>query len=416
MLLAVQSFVLLRFGMRHFDSGRLPAGLDAELLEDDPPALGDAEVIDLSDGNASRSDLPRPRWDMDVLAQSLQRPYSASALGPEDAREALCNWFAQTGRPSDAAHIALTASTSEAFSYLFKYCARPGDSVATAVPGYPLVQHLAELEGLQTLTYSSTFDGSAWHLDLHSVQDVLRQGAKILVVTTPNNPTGACLSHADACALAQMCNAAKALCIFDEVFAPYHHATGANGVLPWAFLAPFERAVSLGGMSKAALLPQLKLSWIDVHGTPSFRAEALAALTWIADAYLSVSGPAAAAVAPLVGSFAALHANARARLRDNAARLHGLLPSLGIGHSLPVQAGWYAPVQLSAAVVAAANGTQVCTYLAERAQVALQPGFLFDMPPSCHAVAGLLSNWPRLEAGWRRVALAAGCAATQASL
>ena len=52
----------------------------------------------------------------------------------------------------------LTASTSEAYSLLFKLLCDPGDDVLVPRPSYPLFDHLAQLECAQVRQYSLRYD------------------------------------------------------------------------------------------------------------------------------------------------------------------------------------------------------------------------------------------------------------------
>ena len=74
---------------------------------------------------------------------------------------------------------------------------------------------------------------------------------------------------------------------------------------------------SLGGLSKSAGLPQLKLGWIGFGGPSAKVDEALAAYEMIADTYLSVSTPVQAAAADLIEQGAAIRAQILARVRRN---------------------------------------------------------------------------------------------------
>ena len=53
----------------------------------------------------------------------------------------------------DAAHLVLSASTSEAYGWLFKLLCDPGDNVLVPAPGYPLFEYLARLEGVHARPY-----------------------------------------------------------------------------------------------------------------------------------------------------------------------------------------------------------------------------------------------------------------------
>ena len=65
--------------------------------------------------------------------------------------------------------LVLTASTSEAYGYLFKLLCDPGDEVLVPVPSYPLFTYLGALESVNTVPYQLDYDGS-WYLDFGSLR------------------------------------------------------------------------------------------------------------------------------------------------------------------------------------------------------------------------------------------------------
>src|SRR5688500_1597116 len=81
--------------------------------------------------------------------------------------------------------VILTASTSEAYSFLFTLLTDPGDTILTATPSYPLLEHLASLEQISLHPFPLEFH-RRW--ELHDVPAAT--GAKAIVVVNPNNPTG----------------------------------------------------------------------------------------------------------------------------------------------------------------------------------------------------------------------------------
>ena len=64
--------------------------------------------------------------------------------------------------------ILLTASTSEAYAYLFKLLTNPGDEILVPRPSYPLFQFLADMESVKVRQYSLYYHGG-WSIDLHGL-------------------------------------------------------------------------------------------------------------------------------------------------------------------------------------------------------------------------------------------------------
>jgi len=166
--------------------------------------------------------------------------------------------------------------------------------------------------------------------------------------------------------------------IGDEVFADYIHDAEAAGRYTSVIACWRALAFGLGGLSKAAGLPQLKLGWIVVAGPRALCEQALARLDLIADTYLSVSTPVQAALPALLEIGAEIRAAIAARVRENLRVLLGA----GLDVIAP-PAGWYALLR----VAPGQNGEDseddehwAAALLAED-QVQVYPGYFFDIPP-----------------------------------
>lgn len=389
--------------MRPFHSQRLPQALDAELLaEPHHPS----HVVDLTQSNPTLCHWPQ-RVRLPDLSGEMFHRYEPQPLGPLRGREAVADLCSQWGRPTHLEQVMLTSSSSEAFGFIFKMACNPGETVASGVPGYPLVPHIAELEGLRVATFAlEQGDDGLWRLNLDDVARILQRGATTLVFVSPGNPTGAYLDVDTTMALAQLCNRHEALAIFDEVFAPYHLS------LPHARLtdvSAFERAICVGGLSKAALLPQAKVSWLTVHGTQAFRAAAMAGLEWVGDAFLSL-GPQAQALPELLHAMPPVQAAVMARVWANVQHLqHMMRPSSApvLATLDPYTAGWYAVLRPSARTPgvrqAQRAGEHIADLLLREAAVQLHPGYLFDLPGRHTLVASLIVPEQAHAAGWQRV-------------
>ena len=116
----------------------------------------------------------------------------------------------------DPARVLLTASTSEAYAFLFKLLCDAGDEILVPQPSYPLLEHLAQLEGVRLIPYSLAYDGE-WYLDVPSVHRAIGPRSRAIVVVHPNNPTGSYMKQGELAALA----ATGLPLVSDEVFADY---------------------------------------------------------------------------------------------------------------------------------------------------------------------------------------------------
>lgn len=345
---------------------------------------------------------PRPRWDLtgsnptaagiayppqllNVLerAQSGALSYRPEAFGDSGARQALS--ALTLAEPRD---ILLTASTSEAYAFLFKLLADPGDAVLVPAPSYPLFEHLAELEGLRALPYRLAYDG-AWHVDLDSVRRAIDSSVRAIVIVSPNNPTGHYVSASDRRALAEL----GLPLISDEVFAPFP----LQGSAP----PPTQAEVltfTLDGLSKRAALPQLKLAWTVIDGPEAARERARERLELIADTYLSVGAQVQRSLEGLLELCPAVTQSVLARCRENSATLEQLCVASPVT-ALRAEAGWSRVLRLPRL----ASEERIVLDLIEQHDVLVQPGWFYDFESEPYLVVSLLSEPSAFQEGCRRL-------------
>jgi len=330
---------------------------------------------DLTSSNPTSAFIPYPTELAEVLerAQSRSLRYTPHALGLPSARAALA--AAVAADPDD---ILLTASTSEAYSFLFKLLCDPGDRVLVPAPSYPLFEHLAELEGVGAVSYRLAYDG-AWHIDFDSVHRALGPLVRAIVVVSPNNPTGHYLLESERAKL----EALGLPLIVDEVFAPF----------PLRARVPEKRAESsvltfaLDGLSKRAGLPQLKLAWTALHGPEAARRQARERLELISDTFLSVGTPVQEALPDLLGLAPTIAGRIGARCGENLASLEQILRDSPVS-VLRAEAGWSAVLQLPRVQ----TEEQLVLGLLEQAGVLVQPGWFYDFEAEPFAVVSLLGE------------------------
>jgi aspartate/methionine/tyrosine aminotransferase len=351
-------------------------------------------LLDLTRSNPTILGFPYAKQEITAaLSDERALEYEPAAFGLSRAREALKLDLERDGISIPLERILLTASTSEAYSFAFKLLCDPGDRVLVPRPSYPLLEHLAALEHVTLESYWLEYDG-AWHVDFESLRSAIVPNTKAIVVVSPNNPTGSYLSSDELQRLASF----GLPIISDEVFARFpflEDPRRARSVLE----AEGVLSLCLGGLSKLAGLPQLKLGWMLVGGPEQLAQEALARLEIIADAFLSVGAPVQHALPTLLEHAAATREAIRNRLKQNLARLTLELAGSS-AHVLRVEGGWYAVVRMPST----RTDEEWALHLLDQG-VVVQPGWLFDFRRGSELVLSLLGHPEELAEGARRIAL-----------
>jgi alanine-synthesizing transaminase len=325
-------------------------------------------ILDLTESNPTRVGLDYPDDLLAPLSSPSGLTYDPQPLGMVAAREAVAHDFNRRGIVINPDRIALTASTSEAYSLLFKLLCDAGDTVLVPQPSYPLFEHLTVLESIVARPYRLEYHG-AWRIDLDHLRAAVDDSVRALLLVSPNNPTGSFVHRDDLEEVAAICAARDVMLIGDEVFADYSldEAPDAASVLD----AASAMVCSLGGLSKSAGLPQLKLGWIGFNGPNDRVGELINAYEIIADTYLSVATPVQVALAQLLQGGAAM--------RGAAARY----PAVSV---LRVEGGWSAVVQ----VPKYRSEEALVLELLVEDQVLVHPGYFFDFENEAFVVISLL--------------------------
>ena len=340
-------------------------------------------LLDLSESNPTRAGLAYPADLLAPLADPRGLAYAPDARGLGLAREAVSRELERQGATVPIDRILLTASTSEAYAFLFKRLCRPGDEVLVPVPSYPLFELLSRLEGVQAVPYPLDAHGG-WTYDAGAIAARVTPRTRAVVIVSPNNPTGTVVTAAEARALSAVCSEHGLVLIADEVFADYRQP-GAPGHA--CILADTEcLAVSLGGLSKAVGLPQLKLAWMAVGGAPDAVGPFFDGLELVDDTFLSVGTPVQAALPEILQRGGVVRDQIRARIARNLATVRRHLAASPEIQLLEPSGGWTAVLR----VPATRSEEALALELLERHQVVVQPGYFYDFPTEAWLVVSLL--------------------------
>ena len=406
----------------------------AQVLAECADARGNAgslPFIDMTVSSPLRVGLP---FDLPPAVEQAKGEFGtwvADAAGRRDAREAVVDYYRERGGAFTAGQIILTASTSEAYSVLFKTFCDPGDVILTPMPGYPLLDTLAQLEHLECAPYflklkretvkakrnvilseakNPVTSSFRFVLDSDSLL-AAPERAKILLLVSPHNPTGHCVSREEWNEAVRFCEENNMILVVDEVFADYAFSdkvqrswkylfdschperneveskdlwdAGGGDIINLPEDGPKCPIFWLNGLSKAVGSPQLKLGWMVFYAPREKFEENRAALEFVEDAYLSVSSPAQSLARPTLAASAAYESRIRERLLQNWNTLREAFPSK---YCPEVLGGWYAVVRLGD------DDEEITLRLLREKHVLVQPGFFFDFDEDGWVVISLLQE------------------------
>lgn len=357
-------------------------------------------LIDLTCSNPTRVGLSYPGDLLAPLAGAGALTYEPDPLGHPAARAAVVHDLARLGIGLEPRHVLLTASTSEAYGFLFKLLCDPGDEVLVPQPSYPLFEHLTALDAVRAVPYALD-PHAAWRIDAGAIDRAATSRTRAVLVVSPNNPTGSTLSPADLADVSGICARRQLALVGDEVFADYLF-----GDEPFTSVLHQESCLTfgLGGLSKTIGLPQVKLAWVAVTGPDALVRPALDRLELIGDTYLPVSMPVQLALPALFERGAAVREAIRRRLVENRNVLEATVARTPACSTVAPRGGWSAAIR----VPAVRPEEDLALELLERHGVIVTPGYFFDFPAEAWLVVSLLGRPDEFAAGLSRLLEAAG--------
>jgi aspartate/methionine/tyrosine aminotransferase len=260
--------------------------LEREL--EDLPRTG--PLLDLTYADTHR--FPPPSWvlkDFTAAANGggmTYTPYRGDRVVRSAVAESVSAFLGVQVDPDT--ELILTPGTQAALFLALSAVVEDGDTVALADPDYISDERILRFLGANVANVSLHWDdpGQEPVLDLEALESVLRAGATALLLSNPNNPTGAVLPPENVAAIARLANQYDAMVIVDELYArlvydgrPFAHLIAEEGMR--------ERCVTLLGPSKtesmsgyrigAAVAPRELIDRMeDLQGVSVLRAPAYA--------------------------------------------------------------------------------------------------------------------------------------------
>src|ERR1700674_1470405 len=356
---------------------RLSEALAAHRAEGKP-------LLDLTVSNPTECGF---EYDRSAILTALRNPaalsYEPNPRGLESARRAVAGYYAERKDEVSIEDIFLTASTSEAYSYVFRTLCNPGDELLIPSPSYPLFDFLADVQDVSLVRYPLLYD-HGWLIDFHALEQAITPRTCGVIVVHPNNPTGHFAKRAEIAKLNSICSAHQIAIIADEVFLDF----SLDGMQAVSFAANRGALTfTLSGLSKISALPQMKAAWLIAGGPQQWKSDALARLEVIADTYLSVNAPVQLAIPRFLELRYAFQELVISRVRRNLAELDRQLATQKVSSRLAVEGGWCAVLR----VPATRSDENLAIELLTTQGVSVHPGHFYEFASDGYLVVSLIT-------------------------
>ena len=187
-------------------------------------------------------------------------------LGLPELREAVAAYASRLHGELAPQRLAITSGGVNALIVAMQALIDAGDEVLAVTPVWPNLTAQPRILGAQLRCVALQPDAEgAWQLDLPALLAAITPRTRLLVLNSPNNPTGWTLTRAEQQAILAHCRQTGTWILSDEVYERlYFRDDTANGAAP-SFLdiaAPDDRLVVVQSFSKAFLMTGWRLGWL----------------------------------------------------------------------------------------------------------------------------------------------------------
>jgi aspartate/methionine/tyrosine aminotransferase len=189
---------------------------------------------------------------VDLLA--AQRLGYTESPGAPSLREAIASIY----ETCSADDVLVLSAAEEGIFAAYHAILGPGDHVVVETPCYESALVLARSTGAEVTEWRRSY-ADGWAHDLDQLERMLRPDTRLVYINTPHNPTGTNMPRSVLDRVVELCAERGAWLFCDEVYRELEHDPGDR--LP-AACDLYERAISLGSMSKTYGLPGLRLGWL----------------------------------------------------------------------------------------------------------------------------------------------------------
>jgi aspartate aminotransferase len=206
-------------------------------------------------------DFATPDNIVEAAIGAMQNGYThyTPASGIFEAREAVAQFVSKMLKTQiDPADVVLVPGSKNVLLFTLLACVEPGDEVILPDPGYPAyasqVNFIGAVPRLVTLREESGF-----RMDLEELESLVTPKTRMLIINTPQNPTGGILTDEDVDFVCELAQKHDLLVVSDEIYSQLVY--GFEHISPLSRDGMRERTVLMDGLSKSYAMTGWRLGY-----------------------------------------------------------------------------------------------------------------------------------------------------------
>jgi aspartate aminotransferase len=196
-------------------------------------------------------DFATPDNIIEAGISAMQHGYThyTPASGIFEAREAVAGFVSRTLKTEvDPAEVVLVPGSKNVLLFTLLACIEPGDEVILPDPGYPA--YASQVNFIGGVPKPVTLrEETGFRMDLDELESLVTPKTRMLIVNTPQNPTGGVLTAEDVKFVCDLAHKHDLLVVSDEIYSQLVY--GFHHVSPLSYPDMRERTVLMDGLSKS---------------------------------------------------------------------------------------------------------------------------------------------------------------------
>jgi aspartate/methionine/tyrosine aminotransferase len=206
-----------------------------------------------------------PQFIRDAASRALAdgATFYTHNLGIAPLREVLGEYVGKLHGATRPAEIAVTSAGVNALMLAAQLVVGAGDRVVAVTPLWPNLVEIPKILGATVETVALTYSDHGWTLDVDRLLAALTPGTRMLMINSPNNPTGWVMAREQQQAVLNRCRQLGIWLVADEVYERLYYGDDAKVAPSFLDLASRdERVIAVNSFSKAWLMTGWRLGWI----------------------------------------------------------------------------------------------------------------------------------------------------------
>ena len=218
------------------------------------------EIVHLEIGEP---DFDTPSHIVEAACRALREgaTHYTPSNGIPELRQAIAEGLSRRrGHEIDPQQVVVTPGAKPIMFFVIMALAEPGTEVIYPNPGFPIYESMINFVGAEPVPIPLR-EEREFRFDVNELRDLVSDRTALIILNSPQNPTGGCLEPEDLAAMAEMCAEHDIPVLSDEVYEDILYEGEFASISSYPGMSTSERTIILHGFSKSYAMTGWRLGY-----------------------------------------------------------------------------------------------------------------------------------------------------------